>query len=63
LFGLKLFSTLPIKIMKTSTHRKLALLAGAVVTALFAGCASSGVKNPSGVPVTEMKADERGPRC
>src|SRR5256712_10628549 len=24
------------------------------------GCASSGVKNPSGVPVTEMKADERG---
>lgn len=30
----------------------LALLAG--------GCASSGVKNPSGVQVTEMKADERG---
>lgn len=28
--------------------------------ALAAGCASSGVKNPSGVPVTEMKADERG---
>jgi PBP1b-binding outer membrane lipoprotein LpoB len=27
---------------------------------LMAGCASSGVKNPSGVPVTEMKADERG---
>jgi PBP1b-binding outer membrane lipoprotein LpoB len=26
---------------------------------LFAGC-SSGVKNPSGVPVTEMNADERG---
>ena len=26
----------------------------------FGGCASSGVKNPSGVPVTEMKADERG---
>jgi PBP1b-binding outer membrane lipoprotein LpoB len=25
-----------------------------------AGCASSGVKNPSGTPVTEMKADERG---
>ena len=28
--------------------------------ALLTGCASSGVKNPSGVPVTEMKADERG---
>jgi PBP1b-binding outer membrane lipoprotein LpoB len=27
---------------------------------LISGCASSGVKNPSGVPVTEMKADERG---
>jgi PBP1b-binding outer membrane lipoprotein LpoB len=24
------------------------------------GCATSGVKNPSGTPVTEMKADERG---
>src|SRR5262245_15247656 len=24
------------------------------------GCASSGVKNPSGTAVTEMKADERG---
>jgi len=29
-------------------------------TFLMSGCASSGVKNPSGVPVTEMKADERG---
>lgn len=28
--------------------------------AFGAGCASSGVKNPSGTPVTEMKADERG---
>lgn len=27
---------------------------------LLTGCASSGVKNPSGAPVTEMKADERG---
>lgn len=27
---------------------------------LLAGCASSGVRNPSGVPVTEMRADERG---
>ena len=30
------------------------------LAAVFSGCASSGVKNPSGVPVTEMKADERG---
>ena len=27
---------------------------------LIGGCASSGVKNPSGVPVTQMKADEQG---
>jgi PBP1b-binding outer membrane lipoprotein LpoB len=27
---------------------------------LLAGCASSGVKNPSGVPTTEMRADEKG---
>ena len=32
----------------------------AAVAALTAGCASSGVQNPRGVPVTEMKADERG---
>ena len=32
----------------------------AVAAAIVSGCASSGVKNPSGVPVTEMKADERG---
>jgi PBP1b-binding outer membrane lipoprotein LpoB len=27
---------------------------------ILAGCASSGVKNPSGVPVTELRPDERG---
>jgi PBP1b-binding outer membrane lipoprotein LpoB len=27
---------------------------------LLTGCASNGVKNPSGVPVTEMRADEKG---
>src|SRR5215212_1700058 len=27
---------------------------------LLGGCASSGVKNPSGVPVTQMRGDERG---
>ena len=34
--------------------------AGALLLALVAGCASSGVKNPSGIGVTEMKADEKG---
>jgi PBP1b-binding outer membrane lipoprotein LpoB len=34
----------------------LTVLAGGFI----AGCASSGVKNPSGVPVTEMRPDERG---
>jgi penicillin-binding protein activator len=32
----------------------------ATLAILVSGCASTGVKNPSGVPVTEMKADERG---
>ena len=31
-----------------------------LVSALLAGCASSGVKNPSGVSVTHMNADEQG---
>jgi PBP1b-binding outer membrane lipoprotein LpoB len=30
------------------------------VAGLLAGCASSGVKNPSGVPVTNMRPDEQG---
>lgn len=30
------------------------------LTALVAGCASSGVKNPSGIGVTRMNADEQG---
>lgn len=32
----------------------------AVSLALTVGCSTQGVKNPSGVPVTEMRADERG---
>lgn len=32
----------------------------AIAGTLLVGCASTGVKNPSGVPVTEMRADERG---
>lgn len=31
-----------------------------VAAGLLAGCASTGVQNPSGVPVTEMRPDERG---
>jgi len=30
------------------------------VAGLISGCASSGVKNPSGVPVTQMRPDEQG---
>ena len=30
------------------------------MAALFAGCASKGVQNPTGVPVTHMTADEQG---
>lgn len=41
-------------------RRFLPTAAALVVAALFAGCASQGVKNPSGVPVTEMRPDERG---
>jgi penicillin-binding protein activator len=35
-------------------------LCGAAMLLLVAGCASSGVKNPSGVSVTHMNADEQG---
>ncbi len=44
--------------MKTSL-RILALASIAAPALFLAGCAT-GVQNPSGVPVTEMKADERG---
>jgi PBP1b-binding outer membrane lipoprotein LpoB len=36
------------------------ILAVGLAAGLLGGCASSGVKNPSGVPVTQMNADERG---
>jgi len=32
----------------------------AVLIAILTGCASSGVRNPSGIGVTEMRADEKG---
>jgi len=35
-------------------------LAGLVIAALVSGCASSGVRNPSGHPFTEMRPDEQG---
>lgn len=43
-------------------HLSRFLLAGSLAgTAIFSGCATTeGVKNPSGVPVTEMRPDERG---
>ncbi len=46
--------------MKTTS--RFLLLAGVCATAaFFAGCETApGVKNPSGVPVTEMRPDERG---
>jgi len=45
--------------MKITHHRTIILSAG-FATALLSGCANKGVQNPSGVPVTEMKPDERG---
>ncbi len=35
-------------------------LAAVALAGLISGCASSGVKNPSGVGVTQMRADEQG---
>lgn len=47
--------------MTTLNTSRFMLFAGAVGAATFlAGCASQGVQNPTGVPVTEMRADERG---
>src|SRR5436853_4676810 len=43
------------------TKRVLFEVAGAFVSmAILTSCASSGVKNPSGIGVTEMRADEKG---
>lgn len=40
--------------------RNYVLYASLAAAASLAGCASQGVQNPSGVPVTEMRPDERG---
>jgi hypothetical protein len=49
---------------KTKTFMNLTKLSSPVaalaLAGIVSGCASSGVRNPSGVPVTEMRADERG---
>ena len=47
--------------MKSFVTKLTIPICGAAIAALVAGCASSkGVKNPSGVPVTHMTADEQG---
>jgi PBP1b-binding outer membrane lipoprotein LpoB len=47
--------------LKSRLGRPLALSLSAVaIAATLAGCATSGVKNPSGVGVTRMNADEQG---
>ncbi|HYP18274.1 MAG TPA: penicillin-binding protein activator LpoB [Opitutus sp.] len=46
--------------MTTLTSARFALCAAAAAALFSAGCVSQGVKNPSGVPVTEMRPDERG---
>lgn len=44
--------------MKTANYQL--SLAALAVAGLLSGCASSGVKNPSGIPVTQMRPDEQG---
>jgi PBP1b-binding outer membrane lipoprotein LpoB len=44
--------------MKSFNYRS--SLATIAIAGLVAGCASSGVRNPSGVPVTQMRPDEQG---
>ena len=46
--------------MKSQLGRWSVVLGLATASSLLLGCASTGVKNPSGVAVTEMRADERG---
>jgi PBP1b-binding outer membrane lipoprotein LpoB len=43
------------KLTKYSTS-----LAAVAVAGLLSGCATTGVKNPSGIPVTNMRPDEQG---
>ncbi|MGA3007278.1 MAG: CsgG/HfaB family protein [Opitutaceae bacterium] len=43
-----------------TTYRLIVVSTVASGAAFFAGCASQGVQNPSGVPVTQMNSDEQG---
>lgn len=43
-----------------NNRSRILIAAGALAASMFISGCASGVKNPSGVPVTEMKADERG---
>ena len=45
--------------MKNSLHC-IVILSASAASLFLAGCANKGVQNPSGVPVTEMRPDERG---
>jgi penicillin-binding protein activator len=46
--------------MKQSFFQCLGPVSLSLAVSLLVGCASAGVKNPSGVPVTQMRADEKG---
>ena len=46
--------------MKTLPVRPALVSAALTASLLLSACASQGVRNPSGVPVTEMRPDERG---
>lgn len=46
--------------MKSNLSAFVVLCGLSASAVLLAGCASTGVQNPRGVPVTEMKPDERG---
>src|SRR5687768_2249755 len=46
--------------MKFDPKKLIPAICSLTLAGLLAGCVSAGVKNPSGVRVTEMKPDERG---
>ncbi len=45
--------------MNLTLHR-IVFLTSSASLALFAGCATQGVQNPNGVPVTQLRPDEQG---
>ncbi len=46
--------------IRSRYYRNYVLYASVAAAASLAGCASQGVQNPAGAPVTEMRPDERG---